>query len=321
MSAGGASLPVMAGPAQLVLTASVARLYYVEGRSKIEIAQELDVSRFKVARLLAKARTSGLVSVVIGGPGVIDVNLSSRLQQAYGLRHAVVVDVQDEHPAVLRQHLGEAAADLLSEVLTSGDVLGLAWARSVSAMAHALSRLPALPVVQLTGSPARPGGDSFTEVVRGVARLSGGRAYHFDAPLVVGDAATARVLRRQPEIVRAFDQFAAVTKAIVGIGLLSPGESTLFDALDDSQQRRLRELGALADVSGIPVGVDGNAVLAELNDRRIGMSAAQLRSVPEVLAITYGAARAPAVRAALRGGLVNGLVTDAALADVLLTRG
>ena len=46
------------GPAQLVLTASVARRYYLDGKSKIEIADEFKLSRFKVARLLEDARSS-----------------------------------------------------------------------------------------------------------------------------------------------------------------------------------------------------------------------------------------------------------------------
>ena len=37
------------GPAQVVLTASVARRYYLDGRSKTEIAEEFGLSRFKVA--------------------------------------------------------------------------------------------------------------------------------------------------------------------------------------------------------------------------------------------------------------------------------
>ena len=42
-------------PAQLILIASVARRSY-QGKSKIEIAEELGLSRFKVARLLETAR-------------------------------------------------------------------------------------------------------------------------------------------------------------------------------------------------------------------------------------------------------------------------
>ena len=64
------------GPAHLVLTASVARRYYLDGRSKVEIAEEFALSRFKVARLLEDARSSGLVRIEIGHPGVVDVELS-----------------------------------------------------------------------------------------------------------------------------------------------------------------------------------------------------------------------------------------------------
>ncbi|MCW2703257.1 MAG: transcriptional regulator, DeoR family, partial [Blastococcus sp.] len=46
----------VAGPAQVVLTASIARRYYLDGRSKVEIAEEFGLSRFKVARLLDAAR-------------------------------------------------------------------------------------------------------------------------------------------------------------------------------------------------------------------------------------------------------------------------
>src|SRR4051794_17965969 len=134
-------------PAELVLTASVARRYYVDGRSKTEIADEFSLSRFKVARLIHAALASGLVRIEIGYPGVIDVELSGRLRDVFGLRHAVVTDVPDDDDASLRRHLGQAAADLLSEITEPGDVLGLAWARSVSAMTTALTRLAAVPVV------------------------------------------------------------------------------------------------------------------------------------------------------------------------------
>lgn len=309
----------VAGPAELVLTAAVARRYYLDGRSKIEIGREFGLTRFKVARLLERARDTGLVHIEIRFPGVLDADLSIRLQEAYGLQHALVVDVHDDSPAALRQHLGQAAAGLLSEIVTTADVLGLAWARSVSAMAGALSRLAPVPVVQLTGALSRPDiSDSSIEVVREVARISGGPAYFFYAPLVVGDAATARALRRQPEIARTFDQLPSVTKAMVGVGLCQPGQSTIYDAIDERERRRLRRLGVCAEVSGILIDVDGHPVAAELVERTIGVSAAQLRPVPEVLAIAYGPTKAPAVRAALSGGLVNSLVTHAALAEKLL---
>src|SRR5947208_10585439 len=92
-------------PAQLVLMASVARRYFLDGRSKLEIAEEFGLSRFKVARLLDAARGSGLVRIEIGHQGLIDVDLSARLQSAFGLRHAVVVDTTEDSADSLRKSL------------------------------------------------------------------------------------------------------------------------------------------------------------------------------------------------------------------------
>jgi DNA-binding transcriptional regulator LsrR (DeoR family) len=142
------------GPAQLVLTASVARRYYLDGRSKMEIAEEFALSRFKVARLLDDARSSGMVRIDISHPGTVDVELSARLMDVLGLTHCVVTDTPEEDPSSLRDHLGAAAAGLLTEIVTSDDVLGLSWARSVSAMTAA-RRGPGRPTDRSAGSPWR----------------------------------------------------------------------------------------------------------------------------------------------------------------------
>jgi len=307
------------GPAQLVLTASVARRYYLDGRSKIEIAEEFSLSRFKVARLLDDARSSGLVRIEIGHPGVVDVELSARLMEALGLTHCVVTDTPDDHPASLREHLGAAAAELLSEIVTADDVLGLSWARSVSAMAGALRVLAPVPVVQLTGALARPGtDDSSIELVREVARVAGGPAYFFYAPMAVPDPATAKALRGQPEVARAFALIGSVTKAMAGVGAWEPEQSTLFEATGDDERVQLGRQGVCAEVSGVLIDAEGEPARAALSERMIGITAAQMRAVPEVIGIVYGLAKTRAVLAAVRGGYVNSLVTHSTLAAALI---
>jgi DNA-binding transcriptional regulator LsrR (DeoR family) len=307
------------GPARVVLTASVARRYYLDGRSKVEIAEEFGLSRFKVARLLDAARASGLVRIEIRHEGEIDVDLSARLQDRFGLQHSVVVDTPDDDADSLRGHLGRAAALLLAEIITPQDVLGLAWARAVSAMARALPPLPRTPVVQLTGALSLPGGpDTSVDVVREVASASGGAAHVFYAPFTVPDAATARALRGQPEVARAFAQLPLVTKAVAGVGLWKPGQSTLYDALSEEDRTALHGLGVCADVSGVFLSADGEPIRTELSERMIGIDAEQMRAIPEVVVIPYGTAKAPAVRAALRSGLVGGIVTHTSLAHAVL---
>lgn len=307
------------GPAQLVLTAAVARRYFLEGRSKSEIAEEFRLSRFKIARLLDSARGSGMVHIEIRHQGTIDVDLSAQLQERFGLTHAIVVDTPDEDDDSLRRHLGAAAGELLAEVCTAQDVLGLAWARSVSAMSVAMPQLPQVPVVQLTGTQSSPYGDHSTvDIVRDVARVSGGPAFVFYAPFIVPDPATAQAMRRQPEVARAFDQLPSVTRAVVGLGRWAQGRSTLYDAATDEEREQLRDLGVVTELSGVFLDGDGEPVATGLAERMIGLTAEQLRAIPEVIAIPYGTDKAAAVLAALRSGLIGGIVTHATLANVLV---
>jgi DNA-binding transcriptional regulator LsrR (DeoR family) len=309
------------GPAQLVLTATVARRYYVDGRSKVEIADELDISRFKVARLLEQALETGLVRIEIGHPGSIDTELSGRLREQLGLRTAIVVGTEEADSAALRTLLGRAAGDLLTETVTRHDVLGFAWARAVASTVPTLGGMAPAPLVQLTGSLLRDDlSMTSTEIVRDIGRLTGGRVTFFYAPFLLPDEETARTLRRQPEIARAITQFGAVTKAVVGLGAWGAGQSTIYDAMSTADRRALSKAGAVADVSGIFLDSTGTVVGHEQTARMICMNAEQLGKVKDVLAIPYGVAKAPAVVAAVRSGLVTSLVTHDAMARALLDR-
>jgi DNA-binding transcriptional regulator LsrR (DeoR family) len=307
------------GPAELVLAAAVARRHYIEGQSKIEIADELGLSRFKVARLIEFARDSGIVRIEIVADGELDLDRSARLQERYGLRHAVVVDGSRVEPTALSAHLGAAAARLLSEILTDDDVLGLPWSRSVDTMTRALGDLPSIDVVQLSGAMEVEGHDSSAvDIVRRAARATGGGSSIFYAPLLLDDASGAATLRREPQVARVLGQASRVTKAVMGVGAWGPGMSTVFDAVSPTDREDIRALGIIGEVAGVFFDAKGRLVEPPLSQRIVTISADALRGIDEVIAIVSGEAKGEAVRAALTGGLVNAVVADAALSDELL---
>src|ERR1700723_1844734 len=97
-------------PSGVVRAGRVARQYYLEGVSKVDIADRLGISRFRVARLLEGARDAGMVRIEIGLPGgSLDAGLSGELCSAFGLKHAFVFNFPDDAPAGLRHRLGGAA--------------------------------------------------------------------------------------------------------------------------------------------------------------------------------------------------------------------
>ena len=301
-----------------ILMARVARLYYLDDRTKSDIADDLGISRFRVARLLEAARRAGVVTISVESPAGLDTELSIALQETFGLAHAVVIDVDDDEPESLRRRLSLVAAELLQEVVGREDVLGLAWARSLRGIGSAVHDLATCPVVQLTGALSGPDGSDVLELVRRVAQANGGTPHVFYAPLVAPDAASARALRRQPDVARAAELATRVTVAVVGIGAWEAGTSTIFDMLDDDARARAKALGTVGEISGALIDAHGRPVSTPLTRRIIGVTGEQLARIDTVISVAYGAAKADAVGAALRGGLVNGLVTHSGLARALL---
>ncbi len=313
------------GPAELVLAAEIARRHYLDGMTKVEIADQLRVSRFRVARLLQVARQEGLVRIEIQQSGTIDLDRSIRLRERFGLQHAVVVDCAEDDAHSVRANLGRAAADLLAEVVTAGDLIGLAWARCVQAMVRQVRRMPQASVVQLTGVLQRGlagqnDEDTSVDLVRALARVCRGPAYLYFAPFLVPDAATAGALRRQPEIVRAFDKAASAAVAVVGVGGWGPGLSTLYQGATPAERAEMARAGVRAELAGICLSAEGEPLHISFSERMIAVDPAQLAGISQRIAIPYGTEKHQAVLAALRSGLVTMLVTHSSLAESLLTR-
>lgn len=310
------------GPSELVLAASLARRYYLDQHSKIEIAQEFGISRFKVSRLLAAAMTQGIVHIDIKLPSEIDAQLSAALKARYGLHHAFVVNVQPEDPTgpePATDQLGPVAAHLITELVEDGDVLGLAWGRAVTATVVALTSLAPCTVVQLCGvHPLGPMNIGSVEAVRRAADLSGGHAFPIYAPALLPDPTTARTLRDQPGISDALAQFPQITKAVVAIGAWGPTLSTVYDSLNEAERDKYRDLGACGETLIHLVNADGDIIGTDLDDRAIAISAEKLRRIPEVIGVAGGIYKADAIKSVLKSGLLTSIVTDSSVARRLL---
>jgi DNA-binding transcriptional regulator LsrR (DeoR family) len=308
-----------AGPAQALLAAKIARLHYIDGVSKSDIATELGLSRFKVARTLDRARASGLVRIELHYDGDIDLELSVELSTKLGLRRCLVIDSPEVDAATLRVNLGRVAAGLLEEIVEADDVLGLSWSRTLMAMRSVLRGLAPCAVVQLTGALSRPDVDeSSVDLVRDVARTAGGPAYYFYAPMIVPEAETARSLRMQPEVARAMDRYDELTKAIITVGAWLPGQSTVVDAISVEEFEQARDAGVVVEMAGMQLDAKGRPVHTPLSERIIGIEPERLARVPEIIAIAYGEEKVAGVRAAVSGGLMTTLITHAPLARALL---
>jgi DNA-binding transcriptional regulator LsrR (DeoR family) len=110
-----------------------------------------------------------------------------------------------------------------------------------------------------------------------------------------------------------------LTLALVGIGGLEP--SALLEqsgnAICAAEAEDLRERGAVGDICFRFFDAGGRAVDSPLDARVLGIAPERLHAIPRRIGVAGGDQKYPAVRAALRGGWINVLITDAASAHRL----
>lgn len=306
-------------PLQKLQASLVARRFYIEQKTKSQIADELGISRFKVARLLDTALSDGIVKIEINDQGDMNIELAEKLRQKYGLKAALVLDGPDLHATELFDSLGLLAADFLEESLIDGQLLGISWGRTLSATAKALSRLPRVDVVQAGGSPAGLDlSQNPTELVHRFARTSGGAAYALFGPMWVDDPDLIAKLRNETSIANAMSRYDRIDVLAVGIGSWRPAESCLCSGFPENWRRDALKKNVCADVCATLIDEEGASVPSPLDQTGLCLSTDQLRRIPERIGIGGGLEKVDAIRAALRGQWVTTLITDAGVARKLM---
>ena len=88
--------------------------------------------------------------------------------------------------------------------------------------------------------------------------------------------------------------------------------------LREAEFEELQSLGAVGDIGLRFFNADGQFVEHEINQRIIGLDLGQIANIPRVIGVAGGTEKFDVIRAALRGKLINVLVTDEGNARRLL---
>ncbi|MFD0476167.1 sugar-binding transcriptional regulator [Nonomuraea thailandensis] len=298
----------------LRLLARVARMYHEQGIRQPEIAAALNISQPRVSRLLKEAVTRGLVRTVVTLPDGVHTELEEELERRYGLRDAVVVDVEDFQDDVIPP-LATAAAAYLDVTFTGGDVIGLAaWSRTLQAVVKHLPQKnvqAAERVMQLVGGLGRAAEQVHaTRLIARLADLTYAHPVFVPLPGVVATAAIREALLQDPDLAEVQAQWRDLTVALVGIGSTEPAPTGGDIPINQAGQDELRALGAVGEVCLHVFDATGKPVASSLDQRVIGIDAATFRAVGRRIGVAGGLRKLPAIKAAIEGGWVNILITD-----------
>jgi DNA-binding transcriptional regulator LsrR (DeoR family) len=304
----------------------IARLYYEQDLTQMEIAKRLRLSRPKVQRLLQRSRDEGIVQVIIRPVMSGFDDLESKLEKKFGLQEAVVVETTayDDQSTIARE-VGTAAAEYLMRVVQSNDRIVISWGGSLLRMVDALGSMPRtvenVTVIQGLGGIADPSHEAHATILTTrMAHILGGVPILLPAPGVAGSVSARDAFYADHYVQQVLATARSSNLAIMGIGaprrdslLVGEGNIVTWEELSSLVDRE-----AVGDINLRYFNCRGEKVESDLDKRVIGLTIDELKKIDRVVGVAGGSAKLSAISGVLAGNLLDVLVTDHMTAKKLL---
>ena len=297
-------------------------LYYVGGLTQDQIARELGVSRQRAQRLVSKAMSEGLIHVRLNHRIGMCLDLEQRLTDRFALTRCRVAPGMGAGVDPIRSIAPAAAAELerflrMSESL----VIAFGTGRALRAMAEQFSPPDARQhrIVSLLGNIAPDGSATLYDVISRIAEKLNAPYYPMPVP-VISDTPEERdffMHLRPVQAVFKLAQHADVT--FVGVGQMGPDAPLALDGFVSRDiLNDLQAQGAAGEIASWVYDDHGQYMDSPRNALVGGVRVEPGQAHP-VIGVAAGASKVRALRAALLGRIINGLVTDEATAAAILT--
>jgi len=303
------------------LLVRIAHRYWVDELTQEEIAREFVLSRPKVQRLLDRARATGIVEIRVQTPSWLRLDLERELRTTFGLVDAIVAPERPD-AAGQRDAVALVAAQYLERRLADGMVVAVSHGRDAGRVPpYFRTRRPvaATFVPAMGGSPHVEAPTNPDEIARALAERCGGRSVPLFAPAYLESREARDVLVGQATVAHALGLAARADMALAGIGGTDDGCTMVRSgSLSVAEMAVLRDRGAVGDLAGNYVDVDGRPVASAHRDRLVALSLEELRAINCVIAVASEPEKPMAILGTLRSGVIDVLIVDPANARAVL---
>ncbi|CAN7465306.1 sugar-binding transcriptional regulator [Neorhizobium sp. LjRoot104] len=297
-------------------------LYYVAGRTQDEIAAAMSISRQSAQRLVSLAVAERLIKVRLDHPIAACLELAEGLRKKYDLKH---VEVVPSDPAGVSSTVGiaEAGAAEIERWLKRPDpiVIAVGTGRTLKAAVDQLPPMecPQHRIVSLTGNIGPDGSAAFYNVIFSMADAIKARHFPMPLPVLCSSAEERETLHDQALVRSTLRLGAQADVTFVGIGELGPDGPLCVDGfLGEEEMQKLVREGAAGEICGWVYDNQGRLLANSINDR-VASVPIPSRETSAVIGIAQGRKKLQAISAALKGRIINGVITDEATAEQLLS--
>jgi DNA-binding transcriptional regulator LsrR (DeoR family) len=312
---------ITGNPRRLDDAARAGWLYYVAKNTQDEIAQKMGISRQSAQRLVALAMQEGLIKFHLDHPIVKCLELAQSIRQHFGLDFCEVTlaDPTSDDPAL---GIAQVAAAEIERYLQRKDplVMALGTGKEIRGAVDEMSPIycPQHRFVSLVGSLAPDGSANFNDPITRIGDLTQAPRHPLAVPVIATSKQERDVICAQIPIQRNIKLAQTADVAFVGIGELDDTPPLLTDGfITPAELKDLQAAGGVGEIIGWAYDDRGNQIEGQTNDRVASVPLQQPPSM-QTIGVARGVNKLAAIRGALAGQWITGLITDETTAEALL---
>ena len=296
-------------------------LYYVAGNTQDEIANTLGVSRQKAQRLVSLAVSLKLIKFRLDHPIARCMDLATELVRTFSLVSSEVVPTDPAAPESIAGVAVAGASEMERHLdCKTPKVIAVGTGRVLRACVEQLSAMdcPQHHLVSLVGNTMPDGSATAYNVVVRMAERVGGRHNPMPLPVLVRKPAELPILHSQEPVARTLELCEAADATFVGIGHIDASAPLVVDGfITFAESRDLVRRGAVGEIVGWVFDSRGRLIEGPTN-RRVSSAPLVPDNPRPVIGLASGELKVAAILGALRGRLINALVTDESTAEAIL---
>ncbi|RJQ44601.1 MAG: sugar-binding transcriptional regulator [Anaerolineaceae bacterium] len=294
---------------------AIAREYYVNKKTQAEIAEEFDLSRPTISKLLQEAEDENIVQISIIDPLYRDSELANHLRDVLQLQNVIVVYGSRKNPGITQKNIAINAAWYFCKVIDDTiHKIGIGWGRTMFQVSLAVETAVRgdIQFIPLLGGVGQIN-PSFQvhQIIQRIADVCGGTWLQLHVPGIIENKEIRRDLLKSRDVQEVISNWENLDLALVGIGEAPPFKrNIIFESyVDDAEKTQLLEKKAVGDICMRFFDINGK-IIDYLKQEIISIPLHILKNTPRVVAAAGGPRKARSIIGACRGGFITDLVVD-----------
>ncbi len=294
--------------------------------NQLKIASKLNITRVAVSRLISKAKKEGLIEFKINYPSNFTIDRHEKLEnefmKLFNLKECIIIPSKSNPKETLKE-LSDHLVQLFQRIVNNNTFIGVGWGTTLETIANymEIKEKKNVKVVPLIGGYGKLFDDTHSNnIARLISEKFNGTSYIVNIPALLDTKEIKEFIQRDSAAIDIFKLAKRVDIAVLCMSDLSK-ESSLYKRgqLNQEDLDYLAGLGVIGDINYTFVDKDGNFIPNEISERLTNIFPIELmKSVKNVIGVAIGVRKAEILRAVLRSGLINILLTDESAAKKIL---